>query len=99
LNGKEIMKNDDLLEIIKTDDIIEVSNIKDEKYIIKDEEKEKDSEDIGKKKSKNEGNNLLIDLKEDQTKNIHAILSENLEENKLKIEKLYLKKSKKNLII
>lgn len=44
------MKNDDLLEIIKTDDIIEVSNIKDEKYIIKDEEKEKDSEDIGKKK-------------------------------------------------
>jgi hypothetical protein len=52
LNGKEIMKNDDLLEIIKTDDIIEVSNIKDEKYIIKDEEKEKDSEDIGKKRVK-----------------------------------------------
>jgi hypothetical protein len=38
-------------------------------------------------------------LKEDQTKNIHAILSEKLEENNLKIEKLYLKKSKKNLII
>lgn len=82
------MKDDDLLKIIKTDNIIEVRNIKDEKLIIKDEEKEKekDSKDFGKKENKNEGNNLLI---KDQIKNINDILSEKLEENNLKIEKIY----------
>ena len=82
------MKDDDLLKIIKTDNIIEVRNIKDEKLIINDEEKEKekDSKDFGKKENKNEGNNLLI---EDQIKNINDILSEKLEENNLKIEKIY----------
>jgi len=90
------MKDDDLLEIIKTDDIIEVRNIKDEKLIIKDEEKEKekDSKDFGKKENKNEGNNLLI---EDQIKNINDILSEKLEENNLKIEKINFGKNEEKL--
>ena len=95
INGKEINKDDELMDIIKSDDIVEIKNINED---YKDDDRQK-TEEIDKKDDIQEVNETKIkeikknDSNEDEvSKNLDNILSEKIEENNNKIEKILLEK-------
>ena len=101
INGKEITKDDELMDIIKQDDIIEVKNTKEKDNEVEEneeEEKPKEQEDCTIEKVKiEESNSLNESNKEELTKYMNDILKEKLEENNEKLEKLISEKNDEKL--
>jgi hypothetical protein len=95
INGKEINKDDELMDIIKSDDIVEIKNINED---YKDDDRQK-TEEIDKKDDIQEVNETKIneinknDSNRDEiSKNLDNILSKNLKKTIIKSEKNLLKK-------
>ena len=106
LDGKEITKNDDLMEIIKPDNVIEVKNLMDEdKPEVEEtklEEKVVNNNEVSESKeiileNKDESNNQNNFNPEEFSKNFETLLSQKLEENNQKIEKIILEKNEEKV--
>lgn len=95
INGKEITKDDDLMDIIKNDDIVEIKNINEEdkgderqkkEEIEKKDEIQKENEAEKQETNKNDSNENKVQG------NLDSILFEKFEENNNKIEKTLMEK-------
>ena len=98
VKGKEIAKDDELIDMIKPDVIIEVKNIQEdsnsEEAKSKDDEKvKKDASSATKEFKKDEQKNLKESNKEELQKYLNEILTKKFDENNQTIEKIISEKS------